>query len=351
MEHCRLPLELLELIITYTIPDHDLALPSHSAEVKTLHSCLFLCKGTVPFVQELLYRSCLYIDDPLQLHQLVRSYSIETPLSLRKPRKIFASQRMLLAPFSGYSILEPEVVTNLSLLFQIIGPNLKHLTIDMPLRYNPPLDPEDEDMDPDPSPIRTQLRSAFTNLTGLKELVSIKDELYLASTFHLRIDQPQIWPNYSFLKRLALYNSMIDDILVEGLKALPNLTNLVLTRPDSDGAEGLLLLTHLRKPLLKIVIFTTWEDLKNCFWNLSWYPRTSISPQDVDADELAKIRTLCYEDVMGLSRGPHAVPQFDEVAACQNWIRCRALDGTLWDHEGITLDRTGRELNDEELYS
>ena len=73
----------------------------------------------------------------------------------------------------------------------------------MPLRT---LHPEE-----DHKGVRPVLRQGFEALVNLGECVSVEDELYLHVHFYLREESPvwaTCWPR---LRRLYLYNVMLDD--------------------------------------------------------------------------------------------------------------------------------------------
>ncbi|KAH0372748.1 hypothetical protein KCU65_g964, partial [Aureobasidium melanogenum] len=230
-----LPFELLDHIIRLTIPDSNyLAYPASHPTTKTLLALCMVSKATSRTAKALLYTHCLYIDEPWRLDLLLmRSFSqshFQTSASHIK--------RLYLSPFPRDTIREPKVVTQVAELFTLLGPSLKRLVINMPLRSHYP---EEDVVDK----LRPILRSGFEQLVHLEEFCSIEDELYLAYwdpafSQHAHINEVNdfMFEKWTKLRRLALYNQYVDPAFCEALTRMPNLEKVILSRPDFEADEA-----------------------------------------------------------------------------------------------------------------
>ena len=320
----RLPVELLEMIIEAVVPTKcDFAIPSSNITTRTLHSCLTICKATFNRSLELLYSRCLYIDSSWRLHALLQAYQ---PNSLSLHSKLGASKSIFLAPFSGNSIEEPQIITDLEDLFDILGNHIHRMVIDMPLRSAYPDTRSGREL-------RVPLRNAFRKLMALEEFVTVRDELYLSTIFpsNNEIEQP-VWTRWPNLQRLALYNVDISHDLLLNIGRLRTLRTLVLTRPD--GMEDWYTLRDSLSPSTTIVVVNVWDDHQPI--QRRWLREAmdaspvkhSVTRSEVQwcyTHDAADAQAVCISEV-DLEGGFDASHIYD----CQDWVKEEALSGRLW---------------------
>ena len=206
-------------------------------------------------------------------------------------------------------------------IFKALGPSLRRLVIDIPLRT---LWPEN-----DRKHIKKVLWRGFEALVHLEEFTSVRDELFLYASYQ----QPwsfAVWPD---LRRLSLYNldlssdtsfgSFLMDIFSEdGPKEIQH---LVCPRPDGleEGVDALremydsnarragsrtLVLTHIDSEELQPESMFENKSLKNLIFVQKSVPRPPVSDSSEDLD--------------------NCDPSPADIV--QHWTRTHALQGTLW---------------------
>jgi hypothetical protein len=317
-----LPVEILTRIIWFMIPDHNyLAYPASHITTKTLLTLLTVSRATSRAAKALLYTHCLYIDTPWRLDSLLTT-------SLAKPCPhvpVSCIQNLYLAPFPGRTIRDRKIIKQITELFILLGPSLKRLVIDMPLRSHYP---EEDVIDR----LRPILRHGFEQLVHLEEFSSVKDELYLAywdPGSHDVIPDPEddefdafehrlndfMFQGWTNLRSLALYNCFLEDGFGTALACMPMLERVVLSRPDYDEEESL------------------WsDDIATLFGN-------RVQFTVVDATEDATMAGL--QKLTGTDLAPDIRPDVwrynvpmdkddDPIVAVQSWSLEHMLDGSLW---------------------
>ena len=272
---------------------------------------------------ELLYRHCLYIESPRQLQGLLHSYQ---PECLALQLKLAASTSMFLAPFSGDTIEEPDVVDNIYSLFDILGNYIRRMVIDMPLRSAYPDRRNGREL-------RVPLRNAFRKLMAMEEFTTVRDELYLSTTFPKRNEvEPPVWSRWPNLKRLALYNVDISHDILLNLGRVRALKTLVLTR--SDGLEDLGALREALTCRTTIIVVNVWDDHQppHRRWlrrAMDANPKQRVVRSDLQwsyTRNWAHAKAVCISEI-DLNGGFNARHIYD----CQDWMKEEALSGTLWD--------------------
>lgn len=307
-----LPAELLERIIQFTIPDPDyLAYSASHPTTKTLVALCMVSRATNCTAKTLLYTHCLYIDKPWRLDVLLTRSFAQSNCLILVPR----IKNLFLSPFSADTIRERKVVTQIAELFTLLGPSLKRLVIDMPLRSHYP----EEDITDQLRPI---LREGFEKLIHLEEFCSVKDELYLAywdPTVSQQAHDDEVndfmfekWPK---LRRLALYNQMLDSDFMSALTRVSNLESIVVSRPDYEGTEsewvrdmGMLFGDRVRSTYIKTTEVASEAGLRTHY--------VTGVPEGTQFDVWNYNLLLCKED--------------DPISSVQDWSLKRALDGSLW---------------------
>ncbi|KAH0161572.1 hypothetical protein KCU67_g6286, partial [Aureobasidium melanogenum] len=308
----NLPVELLDHIISFTIPDLDyLAYPASHPTTKTLSALCMVSKATNRTAKILLHTHCLHIDKPWRLDLLLTKSFPQSDF----PVPVSCIESLYLSPFSGDTIRERKVVTQIAELFTLLGPSLKRLVVDMPLRSHYP----EEDI---ADQLRPVLRGGFERLVHLEEFCSIKDELYLAywdPTFSQQAHDDEVndfmfekWPK---LRHLALYNQMLDSDFTSALARMPNLEKVVLPRPDYELDE---------MAWSSDIAFLFGDRIQFAVVNTTDKPpeagirsmRCTIESSGVQSD------TWKYNFLKG--------DDIDEISAVQDWSLQCVLNGSLW---------------------
>lgn len=307
-----LPVELLDYIIRFTIPDsYYLAYPASHLTTKTLLALCTVSKATSRTAKTLLYTHCLYIDRSWRLDLLVtRSFAHpDSPILLSRMRNLY------LSPFSGDTIRERKVVKQIKELFTLLCPSLKRLVINMPLRSHYP---EEDVVDK----LRPILRSGFEQLVHLEEFCSIEDELYLAywdptssQLAHINEVNDFVFEKWTKLRRLALYNQLFYSLFWAALARMPDLEKVVLSRPDYEADENswpgdvaLLFGDRIQFTVVDATGKAPEAGLRSM--------RCTIESSEAQSD------TWKYNLFTG--------DEPDEISAIQKWSLPCALDGSLW---------------------
>ena len=239
-------------------------------------------------------------------------------------------------------------------LLKLLSPTLTSLIIDMQLRSLYP--------DEDSSGVRPILHDAFTGFPNLEDFCSARDELYVATGMETLDNEVfQYWPR---LKRLALYNPDVSNHrFCKALSRCKALTHLVLTRANGlredveaddidfelPGLRRILIvntrLRHIQNPAFA---GASWGQVSlGRIWGLKaralrasshadpgqdWAP-LGMAGSGGDATQcrtISPLLSIVRIDVDPLRNG-------EEIEACQEWVRDRANDGTLWEYPGPDL--------------
>ncbi|KAF2474259.1 uncharacterized protein BDR25DRAFT_216733 [Lindgomyces ingoldianus] len=301
-----LPIELVLNVIHCLLPSNpDVFLPSSHPITKTLLSFTLVCRETCRVASRYLRQYCVYLSSGPRLRAFL--LGIPTDPELRN------TTALVLAPF-GNTIDDQPTATWVRELFFYTCSSLTRLIIDIPLRS---LYPEHDHLD-----VRRILRAGFCRLENLEEFVSVRDELFLDLTHHG--SEPSVWQSWPKLRRLGLYNVDADMGFWLNIAKMPHLETLVLTRADSlsdvDIKHSLFLNASPNADLrLKILIIYIGED-PILPLHLAQIPWSKIDPGGKVTVMLYKIGTFCPGDV--------------SIETCQEWVRSKAEDGTLWDLGG-----------------
>ncbi|KAF4336525.1 hypothetical protein FBEOM_9606 [Fusarium beomiforme] len=211
-----------------------------------------------------------------------------------------------------------------------LAPVLKTLIVDMPLTTLNPF-----------KHIRfvKPLRQAFEALVNIEELISVKDELYISTEASLSPSQPEVWSLWPKLRRLCLYNVLVDEHLWRNMASCPQLETALFIRQDPNEED-------LSKDDIKGAWAGAWAtansqatsdgelvyqgpEITIAFGN--WPPGlpdfSHMLPDWQKIDPCNKINVLnvathAKNDRRARERGP--------IASCQDWMRDKALGDTLW---------------------
>ena len=164
---------------------------------------------------------------------------------------------------------------------------------------------------------------------AMEEFTTLRDELYLSTTFPRNEIEHPVWSRWPNLKKLALYNVDISYDLLLNVGRVRALKTLVLTRPD--GMESLRVSLT---PATTIIIVNVWDDHQPA--QRRWLRRAmDVKPKQriVRSDlqwsytrDIAHAKAVCVSEI-DLYGGFNASHIYD----CQDWVKQEALSGTLWD--------------------
>ncbi|KAG0646151.1 hypothetical protein D0Z07_8430 [Hyphodiscus hymeniophilus] len=306
-----LPPELILSVIGFVISPTEsraVALRASHLVTKTLVSLLRALR--------LLHARCLYIDSDARLMSLAASIA-QMPHELRTASERLRLMRQsvgvshILSLYLSYTeVNDFQLAQSVLGLFTAIAPYLRRLVIDMPLR--------DYDYWDLRMTTASTLREAFSKLTGLDTVCSIRDELFLPGFEPtISVEQTSVWPLWPNLKTLILYNEDIDnEDLWPSLGKLEHFETLVLTR--CDGLEETDIKLEWTKNCgqrpLEVLIVNIEGGHRNPLGRKSW-KEDSVVVKEMN------VPTSYYGDE-------------DEIELCQEWVKRRVLRGVKpadWD--------------------
>ncbi|KUJ10471.1 uncharacterized protein LY89DRAFT_262378 [Mollisia scopiformis] len=314
-----LPLEIILNVIDFVVPTSSpspIALaPGHPA-AKTILSLLTTSRAIYPVACRLLYTHCMYIHTSQRLSHLLRT------LKSANPDLLSSITSLYLRPFplrEDINCLNPPTARDTKDLLKLIGPYLRRLLIDIPLRS---LYPED-----DLFSVRPILRSAFIDLPVLEEFCSVRDELYLALERDYPSREPPVWSLWPNLKKLALYNQDLSrDDFWTGLRQLQHIETLVMTR--SDGTDEVDLQQMWRSQ------FDSKEETKRL--------TIVLANVELDQPELRARESWKEDDKLAVEIMNVPISYYgdeDYIVLCQQWIKRGIMSGTLFDEWSRTDEK------------
>lgn len=323
----RLPAEVILHIIECLIPSaHPVAFPPVHPVTQTLISLTLVCSLTRHTAKRLLLNHCLYLDSDKRMDLVLPQLLTDDGKQQADPMGLF------LAPFPGDNLEEPHVVKQVDQLSLHICDNLRRLVIDVPLRYLYP----DEDV----LGIRKIIRASFVRLTKLEEFCSVRDEMY-CDTVEDGLEPP-VWSLWPRLKHLALYNQSVEwPAFLQALQQCPNLTHLVLTRPDglTEGLDSALEGLKWWSFLKRVVIINTARDheiqlkQREPDWPTSFLgylvqlQHTGGATSNILYQEIDPVLEYITVNVPGGRED-------DDIDLCQEFTHQHAVQGTLWSYPG-----------------
>ncbi|TID20277.1 hypothetical protein E6O75_ATG07737 [Venturia nashicola] len=321
-----LPTEMILQIVDNLVPRQPLrpvAIDARDVRTRALCSLLTVSRAVHSVAKRHLWTSCMHIDSPHRLELLLRSLN-EPPFSF-EPSPLIAN--LYLSPYHG-NIENPTTARHILDLFSIIGPSLKRLVSNIPLRS---LYPE-EDM----NLVRPVLRKAHMKLVNLEEFTSVTDELFLATKPDHWNNEPELdvwtlWPN---LRRLALYNVLVSEKWADSIKTMTHLETLALTRADGL-AQFPLPQTFAQRDhfqALRILIINErtfkFDDEVNMGQGETYVGS--------NGDEIAVPNMSDFKGTVEIVKVPVTIygGLENSMKAIQRRVRDAALEGTLWAGEG-----------------
>ncbi|ENH70446.1 hypothetical protein FOC1_g10012374 [Fusarium oxysporum f. sp. cubense race 1] len=350
----RLPIEIILLIVESLVPQNDATrpiLPALHPITKTLLSLTRVSKAIYPTACKLIWQNCLYLDTKSKLRKFRRYISKKSPITGRLPCDAYGSARLYLNPLrykfdtaSTYDTISPSTcrasrrsgrypMQDLRTIYILedvlitLAPVLKTLIVDMPLRD---IDPWEDVI------ILKSLRQGFEALVNVEELISVKDELYLGES---AIGQYQVFTKWPKLRRLCLYNVMMEEQLWKDMASCPQLESAVFIRPDPSDDD--LSNDDIKGEWARAWATANPRDTKRdglvyegpkmaiafCNWPPYLPDFNSMIPhwQEVDPDNkisVLNVATHARYDRKARKRGP--------IASCQDWVRDHSLLGTIW---------------------
>ncbi|PVI07603.1 hypothetical protein DM02DRAFT_608694 [Periconia macrospinosa] len=307
LKSIHLPIEIVLNIITCSLPKSNVLLDPAHPITQLLVTFTLVCHETRKLATRYLCQHCIYLSSGPRLS----SYLLTIP---SRPELCNISA-LFLAPFGG-TIDDQPTARWVRELLNYTCTTLKRLVIDIPLRS---LYPEDDHLG-----VRDILRQGFQRLQNLEEFVSVQDELYLSvqDRFDTNNNERAFWRNFPKLKRLAVYNPMIDHLFWEDVAAMSNLECLVLTRADGlrdrNGSNFKTEYFHHCDRPLKVLLINT-ESHQVRYGNMRRHRWDEVDPEKKMTIMTYSI-PLLFDD--------------DHIAVCQDYVKIGAQYGTLWDWEG-----------------
>ncbi|KAJ4303108.1 hypothetical protein N0V90_001999 [Kalmusia sp. IMI 367209] len=305
----HLPIELVLNIITCSLPKPNVLLrPSHPI-TQLLLSFTLVCHETRRVANRALKDHCVHLSSEARLSSLLLAIPAARP-DLRNITALF------LAPFDE-TIDNQPTATWVRELFSYTCTTLKRLVIDIPLRS---VYPERDHLG-----VRNILREGFQRLEHLEEFVSVRDELFLDTTWHG--GEPAFWRNWPKLRRLAVYNPGTHPSFWRDVAKMSSLETIVLTRADGLREYDIKAqyFRHCNRPLKVLLINIDSQQMRfGNFRRNNW-----------DTADPKKLMTIMT----------YSIPLFmddDPIEVCQDYVRIGAEHGTLWDWEGEVIQHPPR---------
>ena len=318
-----LPLDLILNVIDFIVPSISnlpttsstpvpIVFPQNHPVTKTLLSLTRTSRALYTISRRLLYTHCLNIDT------LARLTHVEASLSWRAHGTLPAIDwqtynitSLYLAPCEGELIFEDpstsmQIASAIRSICGLLGPTLRHLVMDLPLRslrYGLP--------EPITHDVARVLRSGLLKLVNLETFCSVGDEGDESCAGPDRtVDM--VWSLWPKLESLALYNiAIFDERFWDGLKRLENLKEVALTRADALDQIDLKLKwkEHCgeRKVIFAVVNAQT-----------DWRRFPMVGKETWKDDEIV------VKEVE-VPVGDHELDDAPEI--CQEWVKAKMLGG------------------------
>lgn len=322
----HLPTEIILQVIDNLVDFgnvNPVAIDIKDVRTRVLYSLLTVCRTVHSVAKRHLWTSCMYIDSPHRLSLLVRSLH-EPPFSFQLKPLV---TNLYLSPYHG-NIDNPNTAAKILELFTVIGPNLKRLVSNIPLRSLFP--EEDEKL------VRPVLRKAHLCLVNLEEFTSVRDELFLATKpDHWNNEpEPEVWTLWPKLRKLALYNVLVSEHWTENIKSMGHLETLALTRADGLAQYPLPQMFAQRDDSRSLRIFIVNEssfDFSNDI-NMG----LGETYESSDGVEMAVPDLRDYKGSVEIVKVPITIygGLENSIKGIQRRVRDAALDDTLWAGEG-----------------
>jgi hypothetical protein len=223
----QLPIEIILQVIDNVIDFEDrwhppVALPPSDIRTQTLYAFLTVCRPVHFTAKRYLYQYCLFIASPRQLESLHSSLMQHHPQSIVRHIHSFYlapfPEKEIEPKFEGLSYPDSSIANAIWDLLHLLAPTLTRLVIDMPLRPS----------GIESGTVQATLRSAFSQLVNLQELASTHDTVNGVGGESWAIGD--LWSSCYQLRKLALYNPLIDPTFLDQILSLPHLNKLVLTK-------------------------------------------------------------------------------------------------------------------------
>ncbi|PHH67181.1 hypothetical protein CDD81_2950 [Ophiocordyceps australis] len=311
----RLPVELLLHIVECLVPPrHARALlPASHACTKTLLALTRVSRALYPKASRLLRQHCAVLDSRQRLARYRECMARMVPTLPAPSPSLRHITWLHLAPF-GASLDDEQTATWVRELLCELSDTLRRLVVQMPFGSLDPLN--------DHLSVRRTLRTGFEQLSRLDEFVCL-GEYPALSVPDGHTDVWRLWPE---LRRVALFDVPLDSHwLWWDIATLPHLEHVLLARPQHLGATNIKdeyfhklprgdrrLGRHIRITLVDVAYHLDRVDTAR------WGEIDSSGLMTVEAVE---VPLPFYGD---------ETPQ----KLVTDWVRRRALDGTLWTWSG-----------------
>lgn len=246
-EGSTLPPEVLSQVIDWvSVPNHPLQYGFDNEQAQAIFSLCLASSTTNAFATPHLYSS-ICLRSEAQLNMFATTMEKNTRLrSLAHSIMFYDFDDAM-----GYHQLN-----NLIKIIDLCAPHLRRIVLDRDLRSMYPVDDHHHQ--------RPLLRCALEKCTELIEFVSVQCELFL---HEVPIDEDEtysgpryiVWPYWSQLRRLSLYNPVLDSEFMGHLMKLTHIEQLVAHHFDPGNPPGSILscLLDASSPNLRRFMITT----------------------------------------------------------------------------------------------
>ncbi|CAH0000059.1 unnamed protein product [Clonostachys byssicola] len=401
----RLPNELLLHVVSFLEPAGPEFLPPAHPTTKTLMILMRLCKTTNEAASAIFTRHCIYLDSEDRTLRFARCLSlassqsmpghrspfvgitsifmesflqytdeVEGTLALVKPNSYDPSDLTqeghndsmageveeenndeaeqvdgdgaddgddfaVLSPCPHPQINDLPVATAVQDIFIAVAPTLRRLIVNIPLRS---LYPEEDQLG-----VKAVLRRGFEALVNLEEFASLQDELYVGTeTGPQAIEQEEVWATrWPKLRRLYLYNPLIEEEFWYDVLRSPNLEVVIVGRPDGNSSEP----ADVKRRWISALEGNPFTgDVYNDAIRPLTYINVDIAGHQpslldfrsawntLDPEECMRVRAVDASPQVWLAElGNTALVEPCPRWSVKFWSRKHSLKGTLWDENAI----------------
>ncbi|CAG9943073.1 unnamed protein product [Clonostachys rosea f. rosea IK726] len=246
---------------------------------------------------------------------------------------------MPMRPCPHPQINDLPVATAVHDILIAVAPTLRRLMVNIPLRS---LYPEEDQLG-----VRAVLRQGFESLVNLEEFASVQDELFLTTIpGRFGLFQDEVWATcWPKLRRLYLYNPLIEEELWFDVVRSPNLEVVMTGGPDGNEEPA-----DIKRRWISALRD---NDFTKDVYDETIRPLTYINVDMIGVQpSLLGFRsawnTLDPEErirVLAVDTPPEAwlaaelgIPILGEPCprgSVEMWARKHSLEGTLWDESAI----------------
>ncbi|KAK7220065.1 hypothetical protein V2G26_008068 [Clonostachys chloroleuca] len=221
-----------------------------------------------------------------------------------------------------------------------VAPTLRRLMVNIPLRS---LYPGEDQLE-----VKAVLRRGFESLVNIEEFASVQDELFLYTAPDRFGDlQDDVWAtSWPKLRRLYLYNPLIEEEFWSNVERSPNLEVVMTGRPDGNSLEP----ADIKRRWISALDGN--DDFSKDVYDDIIRPLTYINVDMIGfqpplmgfrsawntLDPEERIRVLAVDTPPEAWLAERGIPILGEPCprgSVEMWARKHSFEGTLWDESAI----------------